>query len=258
MANVAHSEVIPPANGHAPVVALTKQQTPFDLLAGAIERGVDIATLERLMALYERHEAGEQRKASAAAMNRFKAEAPQIVKDATGEFPSKDGKYVIEWDYATLENVCSKLIKTLSAHGISHSWKPSQTTRDWIKITCVLTHELGHVDETTLEGPPDTTGSKNAVQSICSTVTYLERMTLLAACGLAPVGVDKDGMTPSAGPKVESDLVDKNCAAMAAAKTREDLRKLFQAAYSDASTANDSKAQGRYILVYETRKRELK
>ena len=32
-----------------------------------------------------------------------------------------------------------------------------------IAVTCVLTHEMGHSEETTLEALPDTSGSKNSI-----------------------------------------------------------------------------------------------
>lgn len=41
--------------------------------------------------------------------------------------------------------------------------------------------------------PVDTSGSKNAIQAIGSTVTYLQRYTLLSGCGLAAASTDDDG-----------------------------------------------------------------
>jgi hypothetical protein len=54
---------------------------------------------------------------------------------------------------------------------------------------------LGHSEETTLSAPSDTTGSKNPIQAIGSTITYLERYTLLALTGLATYDQDDDAQS---------------------------------------------------------------
>jgi hypothetical protein len=61
-----------------------------------------------------------------------------------------------------------------------------------------VTHRDGHSEETSLASPVDTSGSKNAVQQIGSTVEYLRRYTLLAALGLA-TSKDDDGHAAGGG-----------------------------------------------------------
>src|SRR5690606_35194749 len=60
-------------------------------------------------------------------------------------------------------------------------------------VTCVITHELGHSERTTLSAAPDESGGKNSIQAVGSTVTYLQRYTLMAATGLAAKDMDDDG-----------------------------------------------------------------
>ncbi len=78
----------------------------------------------------------------------------------------------------------------LAAHGFSHRWDTKQADGR-IEVSCILTHNLGHSESTTLEASPDSSGKKNAIQQVASTVTYLQRYTLLAACGLATKDMDK-------------------------------------------------------------------
>jgi len=40
---------------------------------------------------------------------------------------------------------------------------------------------------------PDSSGGKNSIQAIGSTISYLERYTFMAATGLAAKGMDDDG-----------------------------------------------------------------
>src|SRR5690606_10985087 len=84
----------------------------------------------------------------------------------------------------------------LSKHGLSASWDITRDEKDWIEVTCTVEHVLGGNKKVALGGPPDSGGAKNALQARISTVTYLERATFKAACGLAEQGDDKDGNAP--------------------------------------------------------------
>src|SRR5258708_4635708 len=160
--------------------------TPVELLRIAVSQNADIDKLTKLMDLQERWERNEARKAFVVAMNAFKANPPEILKNKH----VKAGQ--MEYDHATLDNVCKAVTQGLSEHGISDRWKMEQAEQ-WIKVTCILTHDMGHSEETTLHGAPDNSGAKNAIQAIGSTVTYLQRYTLLAATGLAAANSDTDG-----------------------------------------------------------------
>ena len=63
-----------------------------------------------------------------------------------------------------------------------------------------MTHLEGHSEKTFLRGQHDKSGGKNAIQAICSTVTYLERYTLFAITGLAAMDQDDDGRGSSQAP----------------------------------------------------------
>jgi hypothetical protein len=160
---------------------------PTSLVEMAIQKGADLDQLERLIALQERHEAGEARKAFVVALSAFKADPPAIIRDRE---INHNGKHIAK--YAGLDQVSSVIGKALSAHGLSHRWDTEQADGQ-IKVTCILTHEMGHEARTTLEAGADTTGAKNSVQAIGSTVTYLQRYTLLAATGMATGEQDDDG-----------------------------------------------------------------
>jgi hypothetical protein len=180
----------------APAQTQALATSPSRLIEMAITKGVDTQQLTALMDLQERWERNEARKASVVAMNEFKKAAPEITKNKTVSFPIKDKQGNItgsnSYTHATLDQVCEAVIQKLSEHGVSHRWKTEQPNGK-VRVTCILTHAMGHSEETSLEGPPDDSGYKNPVQAICSTVTYLERYTLLAAVGLAVAGSDDDG-----------------------------------------------------------------
>lgn len=176
-----------PAQGSNRAVAVT----PMAMLQIAIERGADIAMLEKLMALQERWEATEARKAFVAAKAAFTAERPTIIKNKHVGFTSRRTDSSTDYDHATLDNVCDVIGPALSRHGLSHSWETSQNEGK-IRVTCILTHERGHSERVWLEAGADTSGNKNSIQAVGSAVTYLSRYTLLAITGLATKGQDDD------------------------------------------------------------------
>jgi hypothetical protein len=56
-------------------------------------------------------------------------------------------------------------------------------------------------------GPPDAGGAKNAIQARASTISYLERYTLKAICGVAEGGEDDDGNGGREPPECPADLL---------------------------------------------------
>lgn len=162
-------------------------QSPNQLLAYAISKDASIETLEKLMALQERHEANEARKAYHKAMTAFKADPPEILKTKAVSFGAGKPSY----KHATLDHITEAVGRGLSQHGLSASWRTEQNGK--VRVTCTITHELGHSESTSMEADADNSGSKNAIQAIGSTVTYLQRYTLLALTGLAAKDQDDDG-----------------------------------------------------------------
>lgn len=163
----------------------TQTENPYlDLMSKVVEKG-DMSQLEKLMQMQMQWEANEAKKAYVRALTSFKANAPTITKDTQGH----------NCKYATLAQVAGKVAATLSDYGLSHSWSTSQEGNA-ITVACVITHELGHSESISLTAAPDDSGKKNSIQAIGSTVSYLERYTLLAATGLAAQEQDNDGGKP--------------------------------------------------------------
>lgn len=153
-----------------------------DLLALAIQQGAGIDQIEKLMALKERHEANEARKAYVRAMSAFRADCPTIIKT----------KEAYNNKYAGLAETIAQIKSLLAKCGLSHSWKIGNEEK-LVSVTCCVTHIDGHQECTTMKAPPDSGGKKNAIQEIASTISYLERYTLYAILGLASAEMDDDG-----------------------------------------------------------------
>ena len=164
---------------------------PAQLIALALEKQADPTTLEKLLNLQERWEAGNARKAYVMAMSAFKQEAPAVlIKGDKVDFQTAKGR--THYQYANLGSIVQEISALLGKHNLSASWYTQQDDRDNVVVTCHITHVAGHRESVTLRGPSDESGNKNRIQAIGSTVTYLQRYTLLAALGLA-TGEDNDG-----------------------------------------------------------------
>lgn len=164
--------------------------TPAVVIEHALKTGASIDQLEKLLMLQERYDKNEAKKAYNMAMAAFKENPPEIDKDRSVTIQHKTGPGQTKYNHASLYNVTKKISAALSKHGLSATWATEQ--HDTIFVTCKITHKQGHSEETTLSAPADTTGSKNIIQAIGSTITYLERYTLLALTGLATFD-DDDG-----------------------------------------------------------------
>lgn len=196
-------------------------QTPDTLMAKAIESGASIETLEKLMALQEKWLARQAKAAFDEALSKFQSIVPAIKKNKKG--------YDNTYSYAELDKIVEVIKAPLYECGFSYKYKfrdlkkenpytieqimtvaqahdfekkkLSQlekvlreiiTDKD-IEVTCILTHKQGHSEETTMTGPVDYSGFKNAIQSRGSSTTYLERYTLIGALGLVTADTDNDG-----------------------------------------------------------------
>ena len=210
---------------------------PMGMLSLAVQQGADLDKLEKLMDLQDRYEKTEARKAYTRDMTDFKANAPVLIKDKL----VKAGN--ASWRHAELDQVAGKIGEALSRHGFSHRWDIQQT--DKVTVTCTITHVLGHSESVTLSAPPDASGSKAPIQQIASTLSYLERYTILAITGLATGEQDTDGIIH---PTVQ--IPD----AMKQATTLEALQTAYFAAYKEAK---DKPTQDALMKAKDTRKAEI-
>lgn len=192
----------PLADYDAQAAGASAAVTPMDLLQKAMDTGADLDKLEKLMDMQDRYEAGQARKAFVSALNAFKEDPPEIQKNKTIEH---NGKLISK--YAGLDQVSRVIGAALTAHGLSHRWDTEQG-EGGISVTCILTHEQGHSEKTTLKAGADTGGAKNNIQALGSTLTYLQRYTLLAATGMSVGDTDDDGGAGGMGETIDETQKD--------------------------------------------------
>lgn len=178
----------------APVAAQPAQ--PMSLVEKAMSMGLtDVSMIEKMMDLQERNERREAEKAYVAAMAAFKENSPKIFKDKDVSYGSNNGGSSTAYSHASLGNVTQTVNPELAKHGLSASWDVTQDGAS-ITVKCKVTHKLGHSESTSITGGADSSGKKNSIQAVGSTISYFQRYTLLSILGLATHDQDNDGNQP--------------------------------------------------------------
>lgn len=180
--------------------------TPMAMIASAIERGMPIETIDKLMTLQERWEASQGRKAFDGAIALAKAEIKPIFKNRKVDFTSAKGR--TNYEYEDLAEIARSVDPILGLHGLSYRFRSKQNGRE-LTITCILSHRDGYFEENELTASNDETGNKNSIQAIGSTATFLQRYTLKLALGLAATKDDDGAASASGGDKITDAQVDE-------------------------------------------------
>ncbi|WP_089176779.1 ERF family protein [Bosea sp. AS-1] len=165
--------------------------TPLSLLSSALDRGADEHVLSQLIGLHERSRGEEARRSFEAALAAAKAELPAIAKTQIASIGAK------HYRHEDLAEIVRTVGPVLARHGLAYRFR-SNSDGEKVTITCVISHRDGHSEENSLSASADHSGEKNAIQAIGSTLTYLQRMTLKAALGLAAAD-DDDGKAAGVG-----------------------------------------------------------
>lgn len=197
MATAANALTIEHDGDSAPHREITPREgasavTPMDMIDRALSANASPDTLERLLALQERWEASQARKAFDEAMAAAKAEIPTITKNRRVGYEHKSGGGETSYRHEDLGEIARVVTPILAKHGLSYRFRTSSEINQPVSVTCIVSHRAGHSEENTLVAGADNSGKKNSIQAIGSTITYLQRYTLKAALGLA-ASSDDDG-----------------------------------------------------------------
>lgn len=166
------------------VIAVTESATILQVIQrAAADPQCDIEKMERLMAMHERMQSRNAETEFNAAMARMQIELPSIAERGKGHGAIR---------YATLEDINDVVKPIMKEHGFAISFRVDHEPQQ-IRVTGVLMHQAGHREQTTMALPIDTSGSKNAVQAVGSSVSYGKRYVMSALLNITTRGEDDDG-----------------------------------------------------------------
>lgn len=176
-------------------VSVLPAQSETAAILGMIERvardpSVNMDKMMQLMSWRKETLADQRRAQFDEAMSAAKAEIPVINKNREVDFTSQKGR--THYKYEDLAEIARVVSPILAKHGLSYRYRVTSNLNEPVTVTCIVSHRAGHYEEVTLLGGRDESGNKNSIQAVASTLTYLQRMTLKAALGLA-ASDDDDG-----------------------------------------------------------------
>jgi hypothetical protein len=186
-------------------------------LIGLIERlstnpNFNIEIMNALLAARREEEDRAAERAFNAALSAAKGELEPILKKHDVDFTSKDpGKGRTKYKYEQLFDIAQAVDPVFAKHGLSYRFDHSQQG-DRIFVSTILAHADGYTRHGhPLEGSSaiPSGSNMNPLQALGSAMTYLQRIGLRAAIGVA-AGKDDDAMslTP-ASPKIDANQANE-------------------------------------------------
>jgi len=171
------------------------------ILAAAVDRGMAITDLKELAGLYERELNRKAEQAFNAAVSRFRAECPAILKTKEAAFATKAGGRA-GYKFAPLEEVTKVIDPPLSANGLSYRWD-AQTIEGMIAVTCFVFHVDGaQPRSSTFTCPISGSSLMSDAQAAAATVTFAKRQSLQMVLGIT-TDEDNDGRRPNPAPDAD-------------------------------------------------------
>lgn len=171
-----------------------QRQEPQDLLALAVQKGADVATLERLMVVRTQLKAEAAKEAYFAALAAFQAECPVIAKKNAVAIPGG-----ANYKYAPLEYIVRKVQPLLEKHGFSHQ-EDSEITEGWVTAVVTVTHRAGHAETKRFKVPSETKAGMSPQQKYGAAMTFATRYAFCAALGIRTGEQDTDCAPATDGP----------------------------------------------------------
>jgi hypothetical protein len=233
-------------------IPVTTELTPMAMINQAVMNGADVDKLKALMDLQERWEKNEAKKAFDTAFLEFQKNPPNIYKTRGVSFKEGGPK---AYSYAPLTEAAEIIRKALNPLGFTFRWEHEDKPEKVMRVTCVLTHEKGHSVSASMEGPHDPSGSKNGIQAVGSSDSYLKRYTLFSVTGMT--AQDDDGETSEGKETVPDGVIADWITLMGNSATLDELKKSYTDAVKVANSINDKTALEQFIKAKDIRKAEL-
>lgn len=166
----------------------------------ASDPAVDVSKMSALLDLQERLTAKRAEAEFNQAYADLQDELPRIKKDGTVEYPidknKPDGPKKKAFSFATWENVDAIIRPLLKKCGFSLTFNSTQKQGDGggALVTGTLLHIGGHSKSASIPLALDSSGGKNNIQGMGSTLSYGKRYTTFMLLNIVTEGEDDDGV----------------------------------------------------------------
>ena len=162
----------------------------------AVEKGVAVDVLERLVSLQERVTEQAAQSALFEAISAFQDACPRINKARTAKVATKGGSNY-SYTYASLDDIEKVIRPVLRRHKLSYTWD-STTDNANLTVTCTLRHVLGSSVSASFTCPTTSLSAMSDQQKVGAALTYGRRQSLVSVAGLTQTDDDTDAADPVA------------------------------------------------------------
>lgn len=175
---------------------------------------VDAEKMERMLAMYRSIKADNAKTEYYRALALMKPKLPIIDRNGRIEVREKtstgkrDGALQQSTGYALYEDIDEAITPILADHGFVLTYRTGQAADGKVQVTGVLAHTAGHIEETLIVLPHDSSGSKNNVQAVGSSLTYGKRYAATMLLNIRTKGEDDDGNSASGNDTISSQQMD--------------------------------------------------
>lgn len=190
----------------------------------------DIEKMERLMQMHERFQSRQAEQQYAEALAAMQQELPSI---------AERGDAANRYTYALWEDINEALKPILAKHGFALSFRIPRNEKG-VEVEGVLSHRAGHSERTSILLPADTSGNKNAVQAVASSVSYGKRYTAGALLNFTTHGEDDDAFSAVQQPALDQQVVIDILERIDEAKDKDELSAIWKAAVGVLRSAGDT------------------
>jgi hypothetical protein len=174
---------VPMVSSGGPLVAVNAE----NLIARAIDKGLPLEQMERLLAMRMQLKQEWAREQYFAALSKFQAQCPNIIKEKA--VADKSGK--IRYHYAPLDVIVMAVKDALDRNGFSYTVTTKQDDKQ-VTAECHSHHVEGHSEVSAFTIPMDPAAYMNESQKIASAMTYAKRYAFCNAFGIMTSDADDD------------------------------------------------------------------
>lgn len=183
------AEIVIQGDQHAP------ESSPEALISLAITKGVDVATLERLVALKEKVDAKNAKIEYDDAMAKFQSECPVIKK---GKVVLEKDKQSVRYKYAPLDSIVDQTKEIIAKHGLSYTIR-TESDDKFLSAICRVTHTAGHSEDFSFKVPIGNEQYMSDVQKYGARLTFAKRYAFCNAFGILTGDDDDDAQSTKSG-----------------------------------------------------------
>lgn len=164
------------------------------MIQQAIDKGLPVETMERLLAMHKELKADAAKEAFDDAMAKLQGEMPVIQKTKS----IKDKSGAERYKYAPIDAIITQTKEYIAKHGFSYAVTTEQSeVVGEVKAICTVKHRMGHAEHSTFRVPIDNGSFMSAPQKVAAALTFAKRYAFCNAFGIITGDEDNDATEDS-------------------------------------------------------------